>query len=173
MARPAKSSRPAAKPRDAAEDYRRKTAHEISRLSRRIKDGGHPAPFGDPSCGVALVVEQPVGPRVINALQASLRAVNLPDAYVTYAATGLLGEELLALQPHALVAVGPGAAKDIDDLNHPLARTAYAEAEEGIPFAWTRTTGGLLLPPLIPALDGKREKRRFWRCFLELKALAP
>ena len=157
---------------DPAEDYRRKTEREISTLSRRMKAAGHPAPSGDPNSGVVLVVEQPVGPRVLGALQASLAAVNLPDAYVTYAATGHLKEELLATEPHALVAVGPGAAREIDGLGHPLARTPFSEAGEGSPFAWTRGTAGLRLPPLAPALTDDREKRRFWRCFLALRDLA-
>ena len=157
---------------DAAEDYRRKTEREISTLSKRMKAAGHPAPSGDPNSGVVLVVEQPVGPRVLGALQASLTAVNLPDAYVTYAATGLLKEELLAAEPHALVAVGPGAAREIDGLGHPLARTPFSEAPEGWPFAWTRDTAGLRLPSLAPALADDAAKRRFWRCFLALKDLA-
>ncbi len=159
-------------PVDAAEDYRRKTEREISVISRRMKAAGHPAPLGDPTTGVVLVVEQPVGPRVLDALAASLAAVGLPDAYVTYASTGLLKEELLATEPHALVAVGPGAAREVDDLDHPLARTPFSEAEEGAPFAWTRGTSGLLLPSLAPALTDDTRKRRFWRCFLALKDLA-
>ena len=157
---------------DAAEDYRRKTERELSSLSKHMRAAGHPAPSGDPNSGVVLVVEQPVGPRVLGALQASLAAVNLPDAYVTYAATGLLKEELLATEPHALVAVGPGAASEIDGLDHPLARTPFSEAEEGIPFAWTRGTAGLRLPSLAPALTDDTQKRRFWRCFLALRDLA-
>ena len=159
-------------PADAAEDYRRKTEREISVISRRMKRAGHPAPIGDPTAGVVLVVEQPVGPRVLDALAASLAAVGLPDAYVTYASTGLLKEELLATEPHALVAVGPGAAREVDDLDHPLPRTPFSEAEEGVPFAWTRGTSGLLLPSLAPALTDDTRKRRFWRCFLVLKDLA-
>lgn len=158
---------------DAAEDYRRKTEQEISALSRRLKKAGHPAPLGDPTTGVVLVVEQPVGPRVLDALQASLLAVGIPDAYVTYAATGLLGEELLATEPQLLVAVGPGAARDLDDLDHPLARRPFTEAEEGTPFAWTTGATGLRLPPLAPALDRDESKRRFWRLFLVIKSLAP
>jgi len=157
---------------DAAEDYRRKTEREISSISRRMKRAGHPSPSGDPAGGVVIVVEQPVGPRVLDALAASLAAVGLPDAYVTYASTGLLKEELLAAEPHALVAIGPGAARDVDRLDHPLARTPFSEAEEGIPFAWTRGTSGLLLPSLAPALTDDTRKRRFWRCFLALKELA-
>jgi hypothetical protein len=159
-------------PVDAAEDYRRKTEREISVISRRMKAAGHPAPTGDPTTGVVLLVEQPVGPRVLDALAASLAAVGLPDAYVTYASTGLLKEELLATEPHALVAVGPGAAREVDGLDHPLARTPFSEAEEGVPFAWTRGTSGLLLPSLAPALTDDTRKRRFWRCFLVLKDLA-
>ncbi len=157
---------------DAAEDYRRKTEREISVLSRRMKAAGHPAPLGDPTTGVVLVVEQPVGPRVLDALQASLVAVGLPEAYVTYASTGLLKEELLATEPHALVAVGPGAVREVDGLGHPLARIPFAEAQEGVPFAWTRGTSGLRLPSLAPALADDANKRRFWRCFLVLKKLA-
>ncbi len=163
----------AATGRDAAEDYRRKTEHEASSLSRRIKKAGHPAPLGDPATGVVLIVEQPVGPRVLDALQASLLAVGLPDAYVTYAATGLLIEEILATEPQILVAVGPGAAHDLDDLDYPLARHTFAEAEEGVPFVWTTGAVGLRLPPLAPALDHEESKRRFWRLFLTLKNLAP
>jgi hypothetical protein len=137
-----------------------------------MKGAGHPAPLGDPATGVVLVVEQPVGPRVLEALSASLAAVGLPDAYVTYASTGLLKEEILATEPHALVAVGPGAANEIDGLNHPLARTSFSGAPEGVPFAWTRGTSGLRLPPLAPALHDDANKRRFWRCFLVLKTLA-
>lgn len=146
--------------------------HEISALSRRMKQAGHPAPLGDPTDGVVLVVEQPVGPRILHALKASLAAVNLPDAYVTYAATGLLAEELLAAEPLALVAIGPGAARDIDALDHPLARTPFSTAPEGTPFAWTVGTSGLLLPPILPALDDDTNKRRFWRLFLALKDLS-
>jgi hypothetical protein len=159
-------------PVDAAEDYRRKTEREISVISRRMKAAGHPAPTGDPTTGVVLLVEQPVGPRVLDALAASLAAVGLPEAYVTYASTGLLKEELLATEPHALVAVGPGAAREVDGLDHPLARIPFSEAEEGVPFAWTRGTSGLLLPSLAPALTDDTRKRRFWRCFLVLKDLA-
>ncbi|HEV8045585.1 MAG TPA: hypothetical protein VGP38_10410, partial [Rubrobacter sp.] len=171
------AGRPAAEgkrpPRDAADDYRDKTAHEISRISRRMKEDGHPAPVGDPASGVVLVVEQPVGPRVLEALKLSLRAVGLPEAYVTYASTGLLAQELLATEPRALVAVGAGAASDIDATGYPLVRQPFSEAEQGVWFTWTKGTPGLLLPSLTPALDDEAAKRRFWRTFLTLKALAP
>ena len=62
-----------------------------------------------------------------------------------------------------------GAAGDVDNLDHPLARAAFSEAREGVPFAWTRGTSGLLLPSLAPALDDETRKRRFWRSFLALK----
>ncbi len=171
------TGRPAGKgkrpPRDAADDYRGKTEHEISRISRRMKEKGHPAPLGDPASGIVLVVEQPVGPRVLEALKLSLRAVALPEAYVTYASTGLLEEELLAIEPHALVAVGTGAASDIDAAGYPLVRQPFSEAESGVWFSWTKGTSGLLLPSLGPALDDEAAKRRFWRTFRGLKALAP
>jgi hypothetical protein len=138
-----------------------------------MKESGHPAPLGDPPSGIVLVVEQPVGPRVLEALKLSLRAVGLPEAYVTYAATGLLAEELLATEPHALVAIGTGAARDIDAAGHPLVSQPFSEAEQGVWFSWTKGTSGLLVPSLAAALDDEAAKRRFWRTFLGLKVLAP
>ena len=76
--------------RDAAGDYTRKTAYEVSRLSNRIKQEGHPAPLGDPTSGLVLVLEEPFGPRTIEALELSLQALRLEQAYVTYTSTGLL-----------------------------------------------------------------------------------
>jgi hypothetical protein len=160
-------------PRDATDDYRGKTEYEISRISRRMKEKGHPAPLGDPASGIVLVVEQPVGPRVLEALELSLRAVGLPQAYVTYASTGLLQEELLATEPRALVAVGAGAASDIDTTGYPLVRQLFSEAEPGVWFSWTKGTVGILVPSLSSALDNEAAKRRFWRTFLGLKVLAP
>ncbi|HEX2740011.1 MAG TPA: hypothetical protein VHM69_06160 [Rubrobacter sp.] len=158
--------------RDAAGDYREKTAYEISRISRSMKEAGHPAPLGDPTSGVVLVVEQPVGPRALEALERSLHAVGLPDAYVTYESTGLLAEEMQATEPHALIAIGAGAARDIDAIDYPLVRNPFSEAEPGIWFAWTKGTAGLVLPALAPALDDDATKRRFWRAFLTLRDLA-
>lgn len=158
--------------RDAADDYRAKTAHEVSALSRRIRESGYPAPLGDPTSGVVLVVEEPVGPRILEALGRSLDAVGLPEAYVTYAATGTLREEILATEPHALVAVGPAAAREIDALDHPLAQSSFSEAEAGAWFSWTKGTAGLSLPALNPALDDDAIKRRFWRAFLALRDLS-
>jgi hypothetical protein len=158
--------------RSAADDYRAKTAHEISVLSRRIKESGYPAPSGDPSSGVVLVVEGPAGPRMLEALGRSLDAVGLPDAYVTYAPTGTLREEILATEPHALVAVGPAAAREIDALDHPLAQNRFSEAAAGEWFSWTKGAAGLRLPALNPALDDDAAKRRFWKAFLTLRNLS-
>jgi hypothetical protein len=153
-------------------EYRAKITHELSRLSRLIERSGSPAPLGDPTSGVMLVVEQPVGPRILHALDRSLKTIGLPQAYVTYASTGLLAHEILAAEPHLLVAVGPGAAREIDETEHPLARASFSTAEPGIPFAWTKGTAGLSLPALTPALDDEAAKRRFWHAFLTLKHLA-
>jgi hypothetical protein len=166
--RPARKERP----RDAAADYREKTAYEVSRLSRRIKEDGHPPPMGDPTSGVVLVVEQPVGPRALEALKLSLQAVGLPEAYVTYESTGLLAQEIQATEPHALIAIGAGAARNIDALDYPLVRQPFSEAEPSIWFTWTKGTAGLTLPALAPALDDDAAKRRFWRAFLTLRDLA-
>jgi hypothetical protein len=138
-----------------------------------MKEAGHPAPRGDPASGVVLLVEQPVGPRLLQALDRSLKTVGLPEAYVTYASTGLLYQELLNTEPHALVAVGPGAAREIDALDHPLAQRSFSEAEIGVWFAWTKGTAGISLPALIPALNDDGAKRRFWRTFLVLRDLTP
>jgi hypothetical protein len=154
-------------------DYRAKLSHEASRLSRRLREAGHPAPLGDPASGIVLVLEQPVGPRAIEALTLSLQSVGLSEAYVTWAATGFLLEEILLSEPTVLVAVGPGAAHHIDDLGYPLARRPFSEAVPGDWFTWTRGTAGLLLPSLAPALDDDAAKRRFWRAFLALRAVTP
>ncbi|MDP9479185.1 MAG: hypothetical protein M3R38_26490, partial [Actinomycetota bacterium] len=176
--RPSASSTPAARAagkgkrpnphHDAARDHQGETAHEISRISHRMEKDGHSSPLGDHASGVVLVVEQPVGPRVLEALKLSLRAVGLPEAYVTYASTGLLEEELLATKPHALIAIGAGAARDIDAAGYPLVRHPFSEAETGVWFSWTKGTSGLLLPSLASALDDEAAKRRFWRTFLSL-----
>ena len=158
--------------RDPAGDYRAKTSYEISVVSRRMKESGNPAPLGDPTSGVVLVVEQPVGPRILHALERSLKAVGLPEIYVTYTSTGVLAEQILATEPHALVALGPGAAREIDALSHPLAQTLFSEAERGVWFAWTKGTAGLVLPSLAPALDDDAAKRSFWRAFQALRNLA-
>jgi hypothetical protein len=136
-----------------------------------MKEQGHPAPLGDPASGVVLVLEQPVGPRVLNAVQRSLGAVGLPEAYVTYESTGLLANEMMATEPQALVAIGPGAVRDIDDLDHPLVKQPFSDAEPAAWFPWTKGTMGLVLPAIAPALNDDATKRRFWRAFLSLRDL--
>ena len=167
--------RPAARgprqPRDAAADYREKSAYEISRLSKEMKEQGFPAPLGDPTSGIMLVLEQPVGPRPLEALKRSLYAVGLPEAYVTYESTGLLAREILATQPQVLVAIGPGAAGDIDAIDYPLVRQPFSDAQPGVWFPWTKGTAGLVLPAIAPALGDDATKRRFWRAFLSLRDL--
>lgn len=153
----------------AAKDYRAKTAHELSALAREMKSNGHPAPLGDPLSGVVVVIEAPIGPRILDAVSRSLEAVGAPDAYATFTSTGLLGKELSLAEPRVLAAIGPDAATEIDGLSHPLAANPFSKAEEGVPFAWKRATTGLLLPPLSQALDDEQEKRRFWHAFLALK----
>lgn len=160
-------------PRDAASDYRAKVSHESTLLARRMKGAGRLAPLGDPGCGLVLVVEEPVGPRVLDALARSLSALGLSDAFVTPAGTGFLREEILSSEPSALVAIGPGAAREIDTLAHPLAHHPYSEATPGEWFTWTKGTAGLLLPPLAPALNDEEAKRRFWTAFLALRHLTP
>lgn len=152
-------------------DYRAKVSHEASRLSRLIREAGHPAPLGDPASGILILLEQPVGPRVVEALSLSLRSLELSEAYVTWACTGSLLEEIFVSQPTALVAVGPGASQEIDGLGYPLARQPFSEADLGNWFTWTRGTSGLLLPSLSQALDDDASKRRFWRAFLSLRAM--
>ena len=164
--------RPAARnPRDAASDYREKSAYEVSRLSEEMKAQGYPAPLGDPASGLMLVLGQPVGPRPLQALQRSLHAVGLPEAYVTYESTGLLAREILAIQPQVLVAIGPGAARDIDAIDYPLVRQPFSEAQPAVWFSWTNGTAGLALPAIAPALGDDATKRRFWRAFLSLRAV--
>lgn len=153
-------------------DYHAKVSHEASRQSRRIRDAGHPAPLGDPSSGILFVLEQPVGPRAIEAIALSLRSLQLSESYVTWASTGFLLEEILLSEPAVLVAIGPGAAQDLDTLDYPLARRPFHEATQGDWFAWTKGTAGLLLPSLNPALDDDAAKRHFWRTFLSLQSIA-
>ncbi len=118
-----------------------------------------------------LVLEQPVGPRTLEALKLSLRSVGLQEAYVTYESTGLLAHEIQAAEPHALIAIGAGAAREIDALDYPLANQPFSEAEPGVWFSWTKGTLGLNIPALAPALDDDAAKRRFWLAFLTLKDL--
>jgi hypothetical protein len=165
------AGRETGQPRDAAGDYTLKTAYEVSRLSSRMKGEGHPAPLGDPTSGVVLVLEQPFGPRTLEALELSLQAVRLQQAYVTYVSTGLLAQEIQTTEPNVLVAIGAGAAHDIDAIDYPLVRQPFSEAEPGVWFPWTKGTKGLLTPALAPALHDDAAKRRFWSAFLPLKDL--
>jgi hypothetical protein len=158
-----------ASPPPAANAYGAKTSHETSRLARRIRRTGFPPPFGDPLSGVVLVAE-PASARAVDALQRSLAAVKLDDAYVTWPSSDLL-EEILSVEPGALVAVGPTAARAIDTLGYPLTKTGFSEAPEGSWFSWTRGISGLRLPALAPALDDANAKRHFWRAFLALRVL--
>ena len=119
-----------------------------------------------------LVLEQPFGPRTLEALNLSLEAVGLQKAYVTYESTGLLDQEIRATDPQVLAAIGAGAARDIDAIDYPLVRQPFSEAEPGAWFPWTKGTKGLLTPALAPALDDDAAKRRFWLAFLTLRDLA-
>jgi hypothetical protein len=162
-------------PHAAAKDYEAKTSYETARLARQAAYAGLPQPFGDPLSGVVLVAEpakEPTGTRMVDALRRSLAAVKLDRAYITWSHPDL-PEEILSLEPDALVAAGPSAARAIDSWNYPLAMTTFLEAPEGSWFAWTKGTRGLRLPSLAPALDDDDAKRRFWAAFLTLRALVP
>jgi hypothetical protein len=137
-----------------------------------MKEGGHPAPLGDPTSGVVLVLEEPFGPRTLQALELSLHAVRLQQAYITYESTGLLAQEIRTTEPDVLVAIGAGAARAIDAIDYPLVRQPFSTADPGAWFPWTRATKGLLTPALAPALDDDAAKRRFWSAFLTLRNLA-
>lgn len=154
-----------------AKDYAAKTSHEVSRLASRRKQSA-PKPFGDPLSGTVLVVEPSAteAVRIVDALRRSLTAVKLDRAYVTWSPLSL--EEVLALEPNVLVAVGPGAARSIDSLKYPLAKATFSASPEGSWFSWTGGTAGLKLPALGPALDDADAKRRFWRAFLTLRVLS-
>ena len=158
----------------AAGDYEAKTSHEVARLARRMGRTG-PEPFGNPLSGLMLVAEPATGvpvARIVDALRRSLTSVKLDGAYyVTWSHPDLL-EEILSLEPAALVAVGP-AAHAIDSLDYPLAKMPFSEAPEGSWFAWTKGASGLRLPALAPALEDAGAKRHFWRAFLALRALVP
>ena len=159
----------------AARDYEAKTSQETARLARQAARAGLPQPFGDPLSGVVLVAEpatEPTVARMVDALQRSLSAVKLDRVYVIWSHPDL-AEEILSLEPDALVAVGPTASRAIDSCNYPLATMAFLEATEGSWFAWTKGTRGLRLPALAPALDNADAKRRFWAAFLALRTLVP
>ena len=160
----------------ATSDYGAKVMHEAG-ASRRPARPDLPYPSGDPLSGIVLVAEPApsngASARLADALRRSLSAVGLDDAYVTWSPSGALREELLSLEPTILVAVGPGAARAVDDTGYALAKTRFQDATGGTWFPWTRGTTGLLLPDLAPALEDPEAKRRFWRAFLTLRDLAP
>lgn len=161
----------------AASDYEAKISHETARLARGASRIG-PEHFGDPLSGVVFVAEPATGEnagantnaRVVDALRRSIAAVRLDRAYVTWPHPDLL-EEMLSLEPSALVAVGPGAARAIDALDYPLVAAQFSTATEGAWFAWTDGVSGLRLPALVPALDDTGAKHRFWRAFLAVRAI--
>lgn len=156
-------------------DHEAKISHEADRLAQRAERAGLPRPFGNALSGVLLVVEgaeNAYHTRLVEALRRSLAAVYLEDAYVTWPSPNLF-EEILAFEPAGLVAVGPRAVQAIDSLSYPLAKMSFSEALEGSWFAWTKSTRGLLLPALAPALNDDGAKRRFWRAFLTLRSFAP
>lgn len=153
------------------EDYRKKAAKEALSIARRMKKAGHPAPIGGPASGIVVVLDPPIGPRLLEALQRSLETIKLSDAYVTWASTGLLLEEILSLQPSVLVSIGPGADHEIDKLDYPLFQSSFSDATHGAWFTWSSSTAGLSLPALAPALDDNEAKRVFWRAFLTLQKL--
>lgn len=158
-------------PPSAANAYEAKTSYEAARLARYSKQARLPQPFGEPCSGVVLVVERAeASARLVDALHRSLAAVKLDGAYVTWSSPYLL-EETLSIEPGALVAVGPDAARAIDALNYPLAKTGFSETPEGLWFVWTKGTFGLRLPALTPALVDADAKHRFWRAFLSLRVL--
>ena len=155
-------------------DYGAKTSREAARLACQATRTG-PEPFGDPFSGILLIAEPAAGAAnagVVDALRRSLAAVKLDGAYVTWPHSNLL-EEILSLEPGALVVLGPAAARTIDSLDYPLARTLFSESPEGSWFDWTKGTSGLRLPALAPALEDAAAKRRFWRAFLALRTLTP
>lgn len=163
-------------PSTAADDYKAKTSQEITQLTRRT-NRHDPAPFGDPLSGITLVAETTAdaadthtNARMVDALRRSLAAVRLDRAYVTWPHPDLL-EEILTLEPSALVTIGSGAVRAIDSLDYPLVRTRFVESTEGSWFAWTDSISGLRLPALAPALDDAEAKHRFWRAFLAMRAL--
>lgn len=167
-----KSGRPAT-PRSTADDYRDKILAGAARAARRAAHPAAPEPFGDPASGVMLVADpSAAGPRAAEALRRSLAAVGLEGAYALWPDSGLL-ETLLSTEPSALVVLGPDAARAVDTAGYPLVRNAFSETPEGSWFAWTRGISGLRLPALAPALADDAAKRRFWRAFLAMRALAP
>ena len=119
--------------------------------------------------------------QVLSFVKISFRTGNTDILYLsgfhkekgTRVAKRLLASEILATEPQALVAIGPGAVRDIDAIEYPLIRHPFSDADPGVWFAWTKGTIGLVLPAIAPALNDDATKRRFWQAFLSLKALSP
>jgi hypothetical protein len=119
-----------------------------------------------------VVLEPPESPEVLDALRRSLESVGHQHARVV-PADERLGEEILSGAPAAIAAVGPRAARALDDLEYPLAHARFSGQREGEWFAWSKGARGLPLPALAPALEDEEIKREFWRAFLALRALGP
>lgn len=156
----------------ALEDHRAKVARE---LSPRRAGAGEGLPTGDPDSGVLLVLEPPETPAVLDALRRSLDSVGHSHARVVPADERLM-DEILSGGPAAIVAVGPRAARALDELEYPLAHASFSEGSEarvGGWFVWSKGTRGLVLPALAPALEDEETKRGFWRAFLALRGLEP
>jgi len=163
-----------ASPSTAASDYRAKISREAACSDHRAARAGLPRPFGDPLSGIVLVAGgDAAGARAVDALRRSLAAVQLDGAYVTWSSSANLLEGILSLEPEALVAIGADVARAIDSLDYPLAKNGFSEAVEGSWFTWKEGTFGLRLPAISTALVDADAKRRFWRAFLALRALAP
>ncbi|WP_047864284.1 uracil-DNA glycosylase family protein [Rubrobacter aplysinae] len=155
--------------RRALEDHRAKVSRE---LDPRESGGGEGVPAGEPGTGVLVVLEPPEIPAVLDALHRSLESVGHSRARVV-PADERLGEEILSGGPSVIAAIGPRAARALDDLEYPLAHARFSEQREGEWFVWSKGVRGLSLPALAPALEDEEAKRGFWRAFLTLRALEP
>ena len=81
-------------------------------------------------------------PPPLEALKASLRVVRLPEAYVIYyASTGLLEEELFAIEPHAPITVGFGSAHGIDPTGYRSPAVPYRKPNRACGSPELRTPG--------------------------------
>lgn len=165
------SGSPEESARQALEDHRAKVSRELSPRGGKRR-AGEELPAGDPESGVLLVLEPPETPAVLDALRRSLESVGWSEARVVRADEGLIGE-ILSGGPAAIVAVGPRAARALDELEYPLAHSRFSEARAGEWFVWSKGARGLSLPALAPALEDEEEKRGFWRAFLALRGLDP
>jgi hypothetical protein len=156
---------------DFLREYRAKLSREAAAVAEAALREGLPKPAGDPGSGIVIVMETPPDPAQTEAMEKSLQAIHLQQAYLTWNPADLLRREILFVEPVALVAVGPGPARRIDEMAYPLARSTFREAGEGAWFRWSRNTAGMRLPPLGPALTDEAAKRKFWAAFLSLQPL--